>query len=206
MWIAKSLLSWPNTSTNLCHFLCLSFSGTHPLMHTMKFTMCVHVCTHAHARTHMHTHTHTHTHIFRSNTYNTVMLTWIVDLVLFDPNPNTLKVKKNAVYEDKTQHANFWGKPLFQTTERHLTGKWWKIRYRIVISVWLSSLVVLFWCPLMHTGFVWFYSVHSPQCFKKCWNYRKVLIECAQWKGYSLSCSWKYLLLADMYTHTTAVM
>ena len=34
--------------------------------------------------------------------------------------PNTSKVKKNTVYYDKTQHANFQGKPLFQATKQHL--------------------------------------------------------------------------------------
>ena len=37
-----------------------------------------------------------------------------------DPNPQ--KVKKNAVYYDKTQHANFRGKPLFQATKQHLNN------------------------------------------------------------------------------------
>ena len=39
---------------------------------------------------------------------------------------NTQKVQKNAVYKDKTQHANFRGNPLYQATKQHLTVKRWK--------------------------------------------------------------------------------
>ena len=33
---------------------------------------------------------------------------------------NTLKVQKNAIYQDKTQHADCQGNPLYQATKRHL--------------------------------------------------------------------------------------
>ena len=33
------------------------------------------------------------------------------------------KVKKNAIYYDKTQHANFRRKPPFQPTKQHLNGE-----------------------------------------------------------------------------------
>ena len=32
------------------------------------------------------------------------------------------KVQENAVYYDITQHANFWGNPLFRTTKQHLNN------------------------------------------------------------------------------------
>ena len=34
--------------------------------------------------------------------------------------PNAQKVKRNAIYYDKTQHANFRGKPLFQTEKNEM--------------------------------------------------------------------------------------
>ena len=34
--------------------------------------------------------------------------------------PNTRKVKKNAIYEDKTQRANIWGNPPYPATKQHL--------------------------------------------------------------------------------------
>ena len=40
------------------------------------------------------------------------------------PNPNTEKGQKNAVYQDKTQHANFRGNPLYQATKRHLNNSY----------------------------------------------------------------------------------
>ena len=36
--------------------------------------------------------------------------------------PNTQKVKKNTVYQDKTQYANLWGNPLQYATKRHLNN------------------------------------------------------------------------------------
>ena len=36
--------------------------------------------------------------------------------------PNTSNVKKIAIYDGKTQHANFRGKPLFQTTKQHINN------------------------------------------------------------------------------------
>ena len=36
--------------------------------------------------------------------------------------PNTEKVQKNAVCEEKTQRANFWGNPLCQAAKRHLNN------------------------------------------------------------------------------------
>ena len=35
----------------------------------------------------------------------------------------TEKVKNNATYYDKTQHAHFGGKPSFQAMKKHLTVK-----------------------------------------------------------------------------------
>ena len=34
--------------------------------------------------------------------------------------PNTSEIQKNTVYQDKTQHANFLGNPLYQATKWHL--------------------------------------------------------------------------------------
>ena len=36
--------------------------------------------------------------------------------------PNTWKMKKNAIYYNKTWHANFQGKPLFQAKIQHLNN------------------------------------------------------------------------------------
>ena len=36
--------------------------------------------------------------------------------------PNTKKVRKNAIYQDKTQHANVRGNPLYKATKRHLNN------------------------------------------------------------------------------------
>ena len=36
------------------------------------------------------------------------------ELIALSKGPNTQKVKKNAIYHDKSQHANFRGKLLFQ--------------------------------------------------------------------------------------------
>ena len=36
--------------------------------------------------------------------------------------PNTYKVQKNAIYYNKTQHANFLGNPFYRATERHLNN------------------------------------------------------------------------------------
>ena len=36
----------------------------------------------------------------------------------FKGDPNTQKLKKNAIYYDKTQHANFRGYPPFQATKQ----------------------------------------------------------------------------------------
>ena len=33
-----------------------------------------------------------------------------------------IQVEKNAIYYDKTQHANFRGNPLYQVTKRHLNN------------------------------------------------------------------------------------
>ena len=49
-------------------------------------------------------------------------------LVLTNPTTyreiQTLKrLKKSAVYDDKTQHANFRRNPPFQVTKRHLNGE-----------------------------------------------------------------------------------
>ena len=41
---------------------------------------------------------------------------------VLEQDPNTEKVKKNAVYYGKTQHANFRGKPLFQATKQPLNN------------------------------------------------------------------------------------
>ena len=37
--------------------------------------------------------------------------------------PDTQKVQKKAIYQDKTQHANFGSNPLYQATKQHLTVK-----------------------------------------------------------------------------------
>ena len=37
--------------------------------------------------------------------------------------PNTSEIQKNTVYQDKTQHANFLGNPLYQATKVRLTTK-----------------------------------------------------------------------------------
>ena len=34
--------------------------------------------------------------------------------------PNTENAQNSAIYYEKTQHANFHGKPLYQATKRHL--------------------------------------------------------------------------------------
>ena len=34
--------------------------------------------------------------------------------------PNARKIQKNAIYQDKTQHAHFWGNPLFRSCFRML--------------------------------------------------------------------------------------
>ena len=47
----------------------------------------------------------------------------------------------NAIYYDKTQHANFPGKPLFSSYET--AGKWWKMRRRSLICFWLSCFFVV---------------------------------------------------------------
>ena len=36
--------------------------------------------------------------------------------------PVKQRVQKNAIYEDKTQHANFRGNSLYQATKRHLNN------------------------------------------------------------------------------------
>ena len=36
--------------------------------------------------------------------------------------PNTQKIKNNAIYYDKKQHANFRGKPLFQARGQDLNN------------------------------------------------------------------------------------
>ena len=36
--------------------------------------------------------------------------------------PNTEKVPNNAIYQDKTQHANFQGNPLYQATKQHINN------------------------------------------------------------------------------------
>ena len=38
--------------------------------------------------------------------------------------------ERNAIYQNKTQHANFRSNLLYQATERHLTIKRWKMRRR----------------------------------------------------------------------------
>ena len=52
------------------------------------------------------------------------------DFVLL-PNPNRLKVKKNAVYCDKTQHANFRGGFIFQATKQQLNGEKWDTKQQL---------------------------------------------------------------------------
>ena len=37
--------------------------------------------------------------------------------------PNTERVKKNAIHFDERQHANFRANPLFQANKQHLTVK-----------------------------------------------------------------------------------
>ena len=37
-------------------------------------------------------------------------------------NPNTQRVKKNTIYYNKTQPADFWCKPLFQAEKQHLNN------------------------------------------------------------------------------------
>jgi len=43
--------------------------------------------------------------------------------IILKQDPNTKKVKKNSVYYDKIQHANFWATRLFQATKQHFNGE-----------------------------------------------------------------------------------
>ena len=36
--------------------------------------------------------------------------------------PNTYKLPKNTIYQDKTQHANFQGNPLYQATKWYVNN------------------------------------------------------------------------------------
>ena len=63
--------------------------------------------------------------------------------------PNTWKIKKNTVYYDKTQHANFQGNPLFQATkplEQQLSSEKWDIELRHLPGF---GWAVLFSCPVL---------------------------------------------------------
>ena len=44
------------------------------------------------------------------------------DLIVERQDPNTQKIQRNAVYSDKTQHANFRGSPVYRATKRHLNN------------------------------------------------------------------------------------
>ena len=57
--------------------------------------------------------------------------------------PNTQKVQKNAVYEDKIQHANFQSNPLYQATKQQSNGKKWDGELSHVFG-W----AMLFSCPV----------------------------------------------------------
>ena len=46
-----------------------------------------------------------------------------VDRTNSEHDPNTEKVKKNAIYFDKTQHENILGNPFFQATKQQLNGE-----------------------------------------------------------------------------------
>ena len=50
------------------------------------------------------------------------------------------RFKKNAIYYDKTQHANFRVKPLFQATKQQMTGEKLDVGY-LQICVWWSCFV-----------------------------------------------------------------
>ena len=45
---------------------------------------------------------------------------------VLNQDPKRTKVQNNAIYCDKTQHANFRGNPLYQATKRHFTITRWK--------------------------------------------------------------------------------
>ena len=47
---------------------------------------------------------------------------WKFNFYSKDLDPNTQKVKKNAIYYDKTQQMNFQAKPLFQAIKQHLNN------------------------------------------------------------------------------------
>ena len=55
------------------------------------------------------------------------------------PNPNRLKVKKNAIHCDKTQQANFRGGFLFQATKQQLNGEKGDVEY--FTCFWFSCFV-----------------------------------------------------------------
>ena len=60
--------------------------------------------------------------------------------------PNAQKVKKNAVSYDRTQRAHFRGNLLFRATKQELNGE--KRDVGVLLRVWLSCFVTLFWCPV----------------------------------------------------------
>ena len=63
------------------------------------------------------------------------------------------KKKKNAVYYDKSQHANFRGKPPFQATKQHLDNSSQMVKNEMYDTHLL--LVKLFCCVVL---------------FQKCWH------------------------------------
>ena len=52
-----------------------------------------------------------------------------------------IKVKKNAIYYVKTQHANFQGNPLFKATKQHLNSEKLNVGY-----LYASGWAVLLYC------------------------------------------------------------
>ena len=53
---------------------------------------------------------------------------------MFGEDPSTFKVKKNVIYYDKTQQANFRGDPPFQAANQHLNSQKCDVGYLSAFS------------------------------------------------------------------------
>ena len=51
-------------------------------------------------------------------------------------NNNNNKVKKNAIYYDKTQHGKFRGRPLFEATKQHLNTHKTTLKQQLNVEKW----------------------------------------------------------------------
>ena len=81
---------------------------------------------------------------------------------------NIWKVEKNTVYCDKTQHADFQGKPPFKAAKQLLNCEKWDAGY-VLICFWLSCFGTLLWCPVFGRILTGFDRTFSVGLASTCW-------------------------------------